>query len=184
MSFASSKRKVQLHWKKDNKKSALDGGGASCSIWGTKDEIDEWAAANGSCYNRQRHQLSMECHPMFSTVYISLMLMTAGFVLTLCSWLTPPLNQVRRFVFNLGFAFTACYAATEPILSRVQLICLLCSAVSWFDWQLRIRIEQILHTVYRRLCCDSAAAYPRSKVSWAENIGSRFRRSQNLTNLS
>ena len=58
---------------------------------------------------------------MFSTVYISLMLMTAGFVLTLCSWLTPPLNQVRRFVFSLGFAFTACYASEPLMLSQTHL---------------------------------------------------------------
>lgn len=44
----------------------------------------------------------MECHPMFCSVYISLIVLTAGFVLTICSWLAPPLTDFVGNVRILG----------------------------------------------------------------------------------
>ena len=56
----------------------------------------------------------MDCHPMFCSVYISLIVLTAGFVLTICSWLAPPLNS---FVDNVRVIGIVSLAVGSAILS-------------------------------------------------------------------
>lgn len=45
---------------------------------------------------------NMGCPTMFIFVYFSILMLTAGFVLTVCSWLAPPLNNFVYRVRTLG----------------------------------------------------------------------------------
>lgn len=61
----------------------------------------------------------MEWHPMFCSVYITLIIITAGFVLTVCSWLAPP---VTIFVDNVRIIGISALAVGAILLSILCII--------------------------------------------------------------
>lgn len=64
----------------------------------------------------------MEWHPMFCSVYISLILLTAGFVLTICSWLAPAVSAFVANVRVMGIALLSFGCLTLSISCFVSVI--------------------------------------------------------------